>query len=98
MSIIDITLTDPTKPARPADRVVQISAVGDMAFIAICEVDEGNPTTTTTTTAEIAVSLASLRDALVLLCQDRDRESLRGRDEHGLRPDLVGRRYVQVPV
>ncbi len=98
MSIIDITLTDPTESARPAVRVLQVSAVGDLAFIAVCDVDEGNPTTTTTTKAEIAVSLPSLRDAIVLLCHDRDRESLRGRDEHGLLPDLVGQRYVQVPV
>ena len=99
MSINEISLMNPTDPGRPAENVLTLSTVGDLAFITVSKVDEGNPSTTTTVTAEMVVSLPTLRDALVLLCQDRDRERLRPKDERGeLLADLAGYRYVQVPV
>lgn len=99
MSIDNISLSDPTDLARPIVESLQISSVGDLAFVSICKVDDGNPTTTTTVVAEMTVSLPTLRDALVLLCQDRDRESLRGKDHRGEpMPDIAGHRMVVVPV
>jgi hypothetical protein len=98
VSINEITLADPTNPARPAEKVLTLSAVGDLAFVTVSTVDEGNPDTTTTVAAEMTVSLPTLRDALVLLCQDRDRERLRPVDKRGEpMPDLAGQRYIVVP-
>jgi hypothetical protein len=99
MSIDEISLADPTDPARPAEKVLTLSVVGDLAFVSVTSVTDGNPTTTSTVDAEMVVSLPTLRDAVVLLCQDRDRESCRPKDERGnLLPDLAGKRWVQVPV
>lgn len=97
MSVNEITLADPTNPGRPAEKVLRLSVVGDLAFVNVSTVDEGNPTTTMTVVAEMVVSRQSLRDAMVLLCQDTDRESLRPSDEHGPLPSLAGQRFVVTP-
>lgn len=99
MSINEISLSDPTDLARPVEKVLNVSAVGDLAFVSVCTRDEGNPDTTTMVTAEMVVSLPTLRDALVLLGQDRDRERLRPVDKRGEpMPDLAGTRYTVTPV
>lgn len=100
MSSIDsINLTDPTESGRPVTRALGLCVVGDLAFVSVEEVDEGNPTTTRKVIAEMVVSLPTLRDAVVLLCQDRDRESLRPTDKHGSgMPDIAGNRFVVTPV
>jgi hypothetical protein len=99
MSINQISLGDPTDPIRPYPKTLEVSAVGDLAFVQIVEVDEGNPTTTTTVIAEMTVSLATLRDALVLICQDRDRESCRPKDKNDEPlPDIAGVRHIVVPI
>lgn len=98
MSINEISLADPTNPGRPAEETLTLSVVGDLAFVSVCKVDDGNPDTTSTVIAEMIVSLPTLRDAVVLLCQDRDRESLRPRDARGEpMPDLAGNRFVVTP-
>jgi hypothetical protein len=98
VSINEISLSDPTDRARPIDRALNLCVVGDLAFVSICTVDEGNPTTTTTVVAQMTVSRQSLRDAMVLLSQDADRESLRPTDERGEgMPDLAGNRFVVTP-
>lgn len=98
-SINEITLADPTDLARPNEQVLTLSVVGDLAFVSITKVDDGNPTSTYTTVAEMVVSLPTLRDAVVLLCQDRDRESCRPRDDRGEpMPDIAGHRSIRVPV
>ena len=98
MSIHEITLGDPCDLARPFEQTLSLSVVGDLAFVSVCKIDEGNPTSTSTVVAEMTVSLPSLRDAVVLLCQDRDRESLRPKDERGEpMPDLAGVRHIVVP-
>jgi hypothetical protein len=99
MSINEISLADPTDPGRPAEKTLELSVVGDLAFVQVVEVDEGNPKTTTTVVAEMCVSLPTLRDAVILLCQDRDREGLRPKDERGEpMPDIAGNRFVVTPV
>lgn len=99
MSIDEISLTDPTDLERPSENVLTLSVVGDLAFVSVCKRDDGNPTTTTTVVAEMTVSLPTLRDAVVLLCQDRDRESLRPTDKRGEpMPDLAGHRVIVTPV
>ena len=99
MSINEITLGNPCEPARPFEDVLSLSVVGDLAFVSVCKLDDGNPTSTLTVVAEMVVSLPSLRDAVVLLCQDRDRESLRPTDKRGEpMPDIAGNRFVVTPV
>lgn len=99
MSINEISLSDPTEPGRPSENVLTLSVVGDLAFVQVCKVDEGNPSTTSTVVAEMTVSLPTLRDAVILLCQDRDRESLRPVDDRGEpMPDIGGTRIVVTPV
>jgi len=98
VSIDRISLSDPCDLQRPIEQSLSVSVVGDLAFVQVCKVDEGNPETTTTVIAEMTVSLPSLRDAVILLCQDRDRESLRPRDARGEpMPDLAGARFVVTP-
>jgi hypothetical protein len=99
MSVYEITLADPTDPARPAVKVLQLAAVGDLAFVSVCDYDEGNPTTTATTVASMCVSLPALREAINLLSHDRDREANRQRDDRGQpTADIAGNRYVVAPL
>lgn len=70
----------------------------DPAFVYINSVTgQGDKQETQTVTAEIAVSLASLREALALLSNDRSREDLRGSDAAGAQTKLTGQRAVIVP-
>lgn len=83
MAVHQIMLADCLDGARPPERVLTVSVVGDTAFLSIEKYTEGGDTTKTKKTADISVSLASLRDALVLLGEDRDREDLRPLDPPG---------------
>lgn len=99
MSVHEINLSDPTDQAHPPEKVLNLSAVGDLAFVSVCTYDDGNPETTTTVEREICVSLPALRQAVQLLSDDGNRERLRPADDRGEKmPDLVGQRWVQVPL
>lgn len=97
MAVHHISLNDCLNPSSPPEKVLTLSAVDDTAFVYINSVTgEGDRAETQTVTAEIAVSLASLREALHLLTNDRDREQLRPKTtEHGDRDArLAGHRAV----
>jgi hypothetical protein len=99
MSIHEINLSNPTDQSYPPDRVLNVSAVGDLAFVNICTYDDGNPETTTTVQQQITVSLPALRQAIELLSDDGNRERLRPSDARGEKmPDLRGQRWIQVPL
>lgn len=99
MSVYEVALADPTHLSRPAVELLRISAVGDLAFVAVCKHDEGNPESKDTVVAEMTVSLPALREAVELLSHDRDRESLRPRDQRGEpMSDIAGNRFVVAPL
>lgn len=101
MTVHQISLNDCLTPSSPPEKVLSLSVVEDTAFVSInaCS-GQGDKIETQTVTADIAVSLASLREALALLGNDRARESLRQPDgDHGDRASgLTGQRLVIVPV
>ena len=99
MSVYEIALADPTDPARPAIALLRICAVGDLAFVNICEEDDGNPTSTSKVIASMTVSLPALREAVDLLSHDRDREAMRVKDDRGEpQADIGGNRFVVAPL
>jgi hypothetical protein len=99
VSVHEINLSDPTDKAMPPERVLNLSAVGDLAFVSICTYGGGNPETKTTVESEMAVSLPALKQAIALLSDDGNRERLRPTDQQGEgMPDLHGQRWIQVPL
>lgn len=94
-----LSLNDCLNPASPPERVLTLGVVDDTAFVYISTVtSQGDKQETQTVKAEIAVSLASLREALTLLSNDRSREDLRASDAGGRLTNLTGHRAVIVPV
>jgi hypothetical protein len=91
-----ISLNDCLEPSSPPEKVLTLGVVDDTAFVYINAVT-GDRAETQTVKAEIAVSLASLREALALLSNDRSRESLRPSGDGGRRTRLDGQRAVIVP-
>lgn len=83
MAVHQIMLADCLDGARPPDRVLTLSVVGDTAFLAIEKYAEGSGTTKTKEIVDISVSMPSLREALELLANDREREDLRPLDPPG---------------
>lgn len=99
MSVHEINLSDPTDKQHPPEKVLNLSAVGDLAFVSVCTYADGNPETVTTVEREITVSLPALRQAVELLSNDGNRERLRPEDARGEKmPDLAGQRWIQVPL
>jgi hypothetical protein len=99
MTIHHISLNDCLEGTSPPEKVLTLGVVDDTAFVYINTVTgQGDKAETQTVTAEIAVSLASLREALALLSNDRSREDLRTSDAAGPTTRLDGQRAVIVPV
>jgi hypothetical protein len=98
MTVHHISLNDCLEGTSPPEKVLTLGVVNDTAFVYINSVTgQGDKQETQTVTAEIAVSLASLREALALLANDRSREDLRGTDTAGPKTRLDGQRTVIVP-
>ena len=98
MTVHHISLNDCLEGTSPPEKVLTLGVVDDTAFVYINAVTgQGDKQETQTVTAEIAVSLASLREALALLSNDRSREDLRGSDAAGPQTKLTGHRTVIVP-
>lgn len=83
MAVYQISLKDCLNPMAPPDKVLTVSAVDDTAFLYINKVSEDGTSSTQKEKAEIAVSIASLREALELLANDVARENLRPLDPPG---------------
>lgn len=98
MTVHHVSLNDCLEGTAPPEKLLTIGVVDDTAFVYINRVtSQGDKQETQTVTAEIAVSLASLREALELLSNDRSREDLRGADDAGPKTRLDGQRTVIVP-
>lgn len=94
-----VSLNDCLDPAAPPEKLLTIGVVDDTAFVYINSVTtQGDKRETQTVVAEISVSLASLREALALLSNDRNREDLRDSDDAGRKTRLSGQRAVITPV
>jgi hypothetical protein len=89
-----VTLNDCLEPSAPPQGVLVVGVTDDTAFIAISKVTTDGKSETTTAIAEIAVSAASLRDALHLLGEDRDREDLRPKTGNDRDARLGGHRFI----
>lgn len=103
MAVYQISLKDCLHPTAPPEQVLTLSVVDDTAFIYINKVTEDGKSSKQTEIADIAVSLASLREALDLLANDRSREDARPLDppdnEHRERAArLTGVRYTTTPI
>lgn len=99
MTIHHVSLNDCLEGTSPPGKVLTLGVVDDTAFVYINSVtSQGDKAETQTVTAEIAVSLASLREALALLSNDRSREDLRETDDAGPKARLSGQRAVIVPI
>lgn len=83
MAIQQITLKDCLDRAEPPAKTLALAVVDDTVFLSINEWSEGGASTTQTIQKDIAVSSASLREALELLAADRMREDLRPLDPPG---------------
>lgn len=83
MAIQQITLKDCLDRTEPPEKVLALAVVDDTVFVSINEWKNDHDTSTQKTTADIAVSSASLREALELLAADRVREDLRPLDPPG---------------
>jgi hypothetical protein len=93
-----ISLNDCLEGTAPPEKVLTLGVVDDTAFVYINTVtSQGDKAETQTVKVEIAVSLASLREALALLSNDRSREDLRPSDDGGRLTRLDGQRAVIVP-
>ena len=77
--IYEITLADPAEPMAPPETVLRVSAVEDLAFVAILKLKDDREGTHKIL-AEMTVSLPALREALDLLRHDVDRENCRPKD------------------
>ncbi|MFD5678577.1 hypothetical protein [Streptomyces sp. NPDC127040] len=77
MTVHHISLADCLEGVFPPAKTLTVAAVDDTAFVYINAVTQNGKSETQTVTAEIAVSLASLREALLMLGNDRNREDLR---------------------
>lgn len=98
MTVHHVSLNDCLEGTSPPEKVLTLGVVDDTAFVYINAVTgQGDKTETQAVTAEIAVSLASLREALALLSNDRSREDLRSSDDAGPKTRLDGQRAVIVP-
>jgi hypothetical protein len=98
MAIHNISLNDCLEPVSPPEKLLTIGVVDDTAFVRINQVRHDGNTETQTASEEIAVSLASLREALELLSNDRCREGLRPVEPDGGRAArLTGHRVGIVP-
>jgi hypothetical protein len=98
VTVHHISLNDCLEGTSPPEKVLTLGVVDDTAFVYINAVTgQGDKAETQTVTAEIAVSLASLREALALLANDRSREDLRPSDAAGPGTRLSGQRAVIVP-
>ena len=98
MTVHHVSLNDCLEGTSPPGKVLTLGVVDDTAFVYINAVtSHGDKTETQTVKAEIAVSLASLREALALLANDRSREDLRSSDDAGSKTRLDGHRAVIVP-
>ncbi|MFD9444980.1 hypothetical protein [Streptomyces sp. NPDC060001] len=99
MTVHHISLNDCLDGTSPPEKVLTLGVVDDTAFVYINAVtSEGDKAETQTVTAEIAVSLASLREALALLSNDRSREDLRATDAGGPKTRISGQRAVIAPI
>lgn len=83
MSVYKILLADCLDGGSPPEKALRLSIVGDTVFIAIDESREMGDTVTSRSVADIAVSSASLREALELLDNDQKREDTRPLDPPG---------------
>ena len=83
MAIQRIILKDCIDRAEPPAKVLALAVIDDTVFVSIDEWIEAHDTSTQKTTADIAVSSASLREALELLAADRIREDARPLDPPG---------------
>lgn len=97
MTVHLISLNDCLEPSAPPTKLLTIGVIDDTAFVHINAVSQDGEAETQTVTAQIAVSLASLREALTLLSNDRIREDLRPSDAAGPKTRLDGQRVVIVP-
>lgn len=99
MAVHHVSLAECLEKVSPPEKVLTVGVVDDTAFLYINAVTQDAKSETQTVTAEIAVSLASLREALVLLGNDRSREDLRGKTPSGGgEARLSGQRHVVVPL
>lgn len=83
MAIQQITLKDCLDRAEPPAKTLALAVVDDTVFLSINEWTEGSEFTRQEIKKGIAVSSASLREALELLAADRVREDLRPLDPPG---------------
>jgi hypothetical protein len=96
--IHEITFADPAEPMSPPETVLRVSAVDDLAFIAILSL-KGDREGTHKIKAEMTVSLPALREALDLLRHDVDRENCRPADGKTTRSaKLDGVRFGMMPL
>ena len=99
MTVHQVSLADCLEGVFPPERTLTIGVVDDTAFVYIKTLRQDGKTETQTVVAEIAVSLPSLREALVLLGNDRSREGMRGKTESGAREARIeGQRHTVVPL
>lgn len=98
MTVHHVSLNDCLEPSAPPVKLLTLGVVDDTAFVYINAVNQDGEAETQTVTAQIAVSLASLREALALLSNDRSREDLRPSDDAGPKTRLDGQRVTVTPV
>lgn len=98
--IHQISLAECLEQYIPPAKVLNVSVVGDTAFVRICDVDQTSDREAHREVADISVSLPSLVEALNLLAVDREREDLRPLDNDGREHEtkFAGRRFTVVPV
>lgn len=97
MSVHHISLADCLEGVFPPAKVLSLGVVDDTVFVYINTVSQDGKSETQTVTAEIAVSLASLREAMVVLGNDRAREQLRPVEaESGKSTRIDGQRLTVV--
>ena len=83
MAVQHVSLKDCIDRAEPPAKVLTLSVVDDTVFVSINGWDEKGDSHTQHVKAAIAVSSASLREALQLLADDQVREDLRPLDPPG---------------
>lgn len=93
-----ITLSDPTEDVSPPENVLQVCAVGDLAFISFGKYDETHDSNEITEKRQMTVSLPALKEAVELLSHDRDREAMRGERGTQHEADILGDRFRVAPL